>query len=77
MNRAFISLYLILVLAIVLLGVVLNKFWEEFNPAADVDPAIADLIALVETQINRVQTPQAADQALRHYQQRCRRHQVG
>jgi len=51
MNRAFISLYLILVLAIVLLGSVLNKFWEEVNPPADIDPAAADLMLLVEAQL--------------------------
>lgn len=51
MNRAFISLYLILVLAIVLLGVVLNKFWEQVNPAVEIDPAAADLMLLVEAQL--------------------------
>lgn len=51
MNRAFISLYLILVLAIVLLGVVLNKFWEQVNPPVEIDPAAADLMLLIETQL--------------------------
>lgn len=51
MNRAFISLYLILVLAIVLLGTVLNKFWEEINPPVDIDPAAADLMLLIEPQL--------------------------
>lgn len=48
MNRAFVSLYLIIVLSILLLGVVLNKFWDEFNPPQAVDPAVVDLMALLE-----------------------------
>lgn len=48
MNRAFVSLYLIIVLSIVLLGLVLNKFWDEVNPPIDIDPAVVDLIALIE-----------------------------
>lgn len=48
MNRAFISLYLIIVLSIVLLGLVLNKFWDEVNPPIEIDPAVVDLIALIE-----------------------------
>ena len=51
MNRAFASLYLIIVLAILLLGVVLNKFWDEVNPPVDVDPAVIDLISLLETSL--------------------------
>lgn len=54
MNRAFISLYLILVLAIVLLGMVLNKFWEQVNPAVDIDPAAADIMQLIEAQLPRL-----------------------
>lgn len=48
MNRAFVSLYLIIVLSIVLLGLVLNKFWDEVNPPVEIDPAVSDLIALIE-----------------------------
>lgn len=48
MNRAFISLYVIIVLSIILLGVVLNTFWDVINPAYDIDPAISDLIRVVE-----------------------------
>lgn len=48
MNRAFISLYLIIVLSIVLLGLVLNKFWDEVNPPVEIDPAVIDLITLIE-----------------------------
>jgi signal transduction histidine kinase len=48
MNRAFVSLYLIIVLSIVLLGLVLNKFWDEVNPPLEVDPAVVDLITLIE-----------------------------
>ena len=55
MNRAFVSLYLIIVLSIVLLGLVLNKFWDEMNPPIEVDPAVVDLIALIETSLNASQ----------------------
>jgi len=48
MNRAFVSLYLIIVLSILLLGLALNKFWEEINPPLAVDPAVIDLITLIE-----------------------------
>jgi len=48
MNRAFVSLYLIIVLSIVLLGLVLNKFWDEVNPPVAIDPAVTDLISLIE-----------------------------
>jgi signal transduction histidine kinase len=54
MNRAFISLYLIIVLSIVLLGLVLNKFWDEVNPPVDVDPAIIDLITLIENTLENI-----------------------
>lgn len=47
-NRAFASLYLIIVLAILLLGLVLNKFWDELNPPQTIDPAVVDLIAILE-----------------------------
>jgi signal transduction histidine kinase len=52
MNRAFVSLYLIIVLSIILLGLVLNKFWDEVNPPSDVDPAVADLIVLIEQKLH-------------------------
>lgn len=48
MNRAFASLYLIIVLSIVLLGLVLNKFWDQVNPPQTLDPAVVDLINLIE-----------------------------
>jgi len=48
MNRAFVSLYLIIVLSILLLGIVLNKFWDEVNPPVAIDPAVSDLITLLE-----------------------------
>jgi len=51
MNRAFVSLYLIIVLSILLLGLVLNKFWDEVNPPVAVDPAVTDLITLLETSL--------------------------
>ncbi len=55
MNRAFVSLYLIIVLSIVLLGLVLNKFWDELNPLVAVDPAVADLITLIEQSLEHNQ----------------------
>ena len=55
MNRAFVSLYLIIVLSIVLLGLVLNKFWDEANPPAAVDPAVLDLIFLIEKSLETSQ----------------------
>lgn len=55
MNRAFVSLYLIIVLSIVLLGLVLNKFWDEINPPVEVDPAVVDLITLIETSLKNSQ----------------------
>lgn len=48
MNRAFISLYLIVVLSIILLGLALNKFWEVIDPTSEKDAAIIDLIILIE-----------------------------
>lgn len=48
MKRAFVSLYLIIVLSILILGLVLNKFWDEVSPPSVVDPAIVDLVGLIE-----------------------------
>jgi two-component system OmpR family sensor kinase len=48
MNRAFVSLYLIIVLSILLLGLVLNKFWDEVNPPQAIDPVVVDLMSLLE-----------------------------
>jgi two-component system, OmpR family, sensor kinase len=50
MNRAFISLYLIIVLSIVLLGLVLNKVWELLDPEYEVDATTADLMSIIESQ---------------------------
>src|SRR3954470_14118344 len=55
MNRAFVSLYLIIVLSIVLLGLVLNKFWDEVNPPLAVDPAIRDLMSVIEMSLDSSQ----------------------
>ena len=55
MNRAFVSLYLIIVLSIVLLGLVLNKFWDEVNPPLAVDPAITDLMSVIEMSLDSSQ----------------------
>lgn len=53
MNRAFVSLYLIIVLSILLLGLALNKFWDEINPPQALDPAIIDLIGLLEQSLQK------------------------
>lgn len=55
MNRAFVSLYLIIVLSIVLLGLVLNKFWDEINPPVEIDPVVIDLITLIEASLKNGQ----------------------
>lgn len=55
MNRAFVSLYLIIVLSIVLLGLVLNKFWDEINPPVETDPVVIDLITLIEASLKNGQ----------------------
>jgi two-component system, OmpR family, sensor kinase len=55
MNRAFVSLYLIIVLSIVLLGLVLNKFWDEINPPVEIDPVVIDLITLIEVSLKNGQ----------------------
>ncbi len=62
MNRAFVSLYLIIVLSILVLGLVLNKFWEEVNPPAAIDPAIMDLVSIIE---KSVQESTAEDRQVR------------
>ena len=61
MNRAFVSLYLIIVLSIVLLGLVLNKFWDEVNPPMEIDPAVIDLIGLIETSLKNSQLENKAE----------------
>ncbi|RYZ99567.1 MAG: two-component sensor histidine kinase [Moraxellaceae bacterium] len=53
MNRAFVSLYLIIVLSILLLGLALNKFWDEINPPLAVDPAVIDLVTLIEKSLQK------------------------
>jgi two-component system OmpR family sensor kinase len=57
MNRAFVSLYLIIVLSILLLGLVLNKFWDEVNPPVAIDPAVNDLVALLEQSLQNNSNP--------------------
>lgn len=48
MNRAFVSLYLIIALSILLLGAMLNKFWDEINPPQAVDSTVVDLLNVLE-----------------------------
>lgn len=62
MNRAFVSLYLIIVLSILLLGLVLNKFWDEVNPPQALDPAVVDLISLLEQSLQNNSNPNKQQQ---------------
>lgn len=62
MNRAFASLYLIIVLSILLLGLVLNKFWDELNPPQAHDPAVVDLIGLIEHSLQSNPNPDKQQQ---------------
>jgi two-component system OmpR family sensor kinase len=62
MNRAFASLYLIIVLSILLLGLVLNKFWDEVNPPQALDPAVVDLISLIEQSLQSSPNPDRQQQ---------------
>lgn len=62
MNRAFVSLYLIIALSILLLGLVLNKFWDEVNPPVAVDPAVIDLVTLLEQSLQNNSNRNKQDQ---------------
>ncbi len=62
MNRAFVSLYVIIVLSILLLGLVLNKFWDEVNPPQALDPAVVDLISLLEQSLQHYPNPDKQQQ---------------
>jgi two-component system OmpR family sensor kinase len=50
MNRAFISLYLFIVVSVVLVGWGLDKFWEKLAPAQETSVEIADLMQVFEDQ---------------------------
>jgi two-component system, OmpR family, sensor kinase len=62
MNRAFVSLYLIIVLSIVLLGLVLNKFWDQVSPPVDIEPAVIDLMSVLETSLKNTSIENRARQ---------------
>lgn len=50
MNRAFISLYLFIVVSVVLVGWGLDKFWERLAPAQETSVEMQDLMQLLEDQ---------------------------
>ncbi|MFO1389338.1 ATP-binding protein [Cellvibrio sp.] len=61
MNRAFVSLYLIIALSILLLGAMLNKFWDEINPPLAIDSTVVDLLNVLEQSLQtQAQNRQAA-----------------
>lgn len=62
MNRAFISLYFFIVFSVVVIGWGLDKFWERLYPAQEVETDIADLLLLLEDNLN--------DLSLRQQQQK-------
>lgn len=51
MSRAFISLYLFIVLSVVLIGWGLDKFWESLAPQQEQSAEITDLITLLNQQL--------------------------
>ncbi len=51
MNRAFISLYVLLVLSIVTLGWGLDRLWESYGPEQAISSAKRDLISVIELRL--------------------------
>ena len=51
MNRAFISLYVLLVLSIATIGWGLDKLWQSYGPEVAASAAKSDLVALLEEQL--------------------------
>lgn len=51
MNRAFISLYVLLVLSIVTIGWGLDKLWQSYGPEVTVSAAKSDLMTLIQQQL--------------------------
>lgn len=54
MSRAFISLYLFIVLSVVLIGWGLDKFWESLDPQQQLSTEIADLLTLANQQLHQL-----------------------
>lgn len=52
MNRAFLSLYLFIVMSVVLIGWGLDKFWESLTPQSEFSAEIVDLMTLLDSQLS-------------------------
>ena len=74
MNRAFVSLYLIIVLSVIVLGLVFNKFWEEFNPADDIGTNLADIFQLAEISLENSDSEQARTKRLQAINAKLKAH---
>ena len=74
MNRAFISLYLIIVLSVVVLGLVFNKFWEQFNPADDASANLADLFQLAEMSLENSTDTSSREKILQNINRKLNAH---
>ncbi len=58
MNRAFISLYFFIVFSVIVIGWGLDKFWEKLYPAPDLETDVADLIILLEQDLDLLSAEQ-------------------
>lgn len=58
MNRAFISLYFFIVFSVVVIGWGLDKFWEKLYPTPDLDMDVADLILLLDHDLQALSAEQ-------------------
>ncbi len=67
MNRAFISLYLFIVISVVLVGWGLDRFWEKLAPAQTSSAEIADLLSVLQQQWQQL-TPDERDDWLKAHQ---------
>ncbi|HEY7772241.1 MAG TPA: ATP-binding protein [Marinagarivorans sp.] len=60
MNRAFLSLYILIVFCVALFGWGLDKLWQHFSPPPPITAAQHDLFALVERAIIHAKSPTEA-----------------
>ena len=58
MNRAFISLYFFIVFSVIVIGWGLDKFWEKLYPAPELETDVADLIVLLEQDLQLLSAEQ-------------------
>ncbi len=59
MNRAFISLYLVIVISVVLVGWGTDKLWEVYNPEPEAGPFEQLFFLLVEQELSGAELPEA------------------